>query len=82
MEPIQGIWFEKGRNRWRVKLSTNGQVYHRSYHHDYDDAFITWTRVKRELMLPRPEISEFEALSLIARFLRQPLPGAGRRVTS
>lgn len=79
MEPIQGIWFEKGRNRWRVKIFKDGKLFHRSYHYEYEAAFETWSKAKRQLTLPRSDLAELESISAISQFLRQPLPGGADR---
>ena len=77
----KGIWFEKNRNRWRVKLFCDGILFHRSYHRSYNEALSAWRKAKKCMIIPRPVIPIAEA-SLINRFLCQPLVGAGRGVTA
>jgi len=73
MDPYpKGIWFETNRKRWRVKLFCDGQLFHRSYHREYDSALIAWKQAKKQMIIPRPTIPIAEA-SLINRFLCQPL---------
>jgi len=73
MESIPGIWHEVSRNRWRVKLCKDGEIYHRSYHRSFDEAFIVWKTAKRQAMCPLSEHIARQNLTPIARFLRQPL---------
>jgi len=68
-----GIWYEKKRDRWRVKLFYNGVLVHRSYHKVYDDALNAWKIAKKKMIKPRPMLPIAEA-SLINKFLYQPLP--------
>jgi len=77
MEVVQGIWHEKARNRWRVKVFKDGELYHRSYHHDYQAALVTWTEIHKEIVNPRAASLRMQSNSVIDQFLRQPLPGAG-----
>lgn len=82
MEPApKGIWYEEKRGRWRVKLFWEGELFHRSYHHSYDEALSTWQDAKQRMKRPRIRIPIQEA-SLINRFLCQPLVGIGRGTPS
>jgi hypothetical protein len=75
----KGIWYEQKRNRWRVKLGCDGEIFHRSYHRDYAEALATWQQVKKRMIRPRPKLPLAEA-SLINKFICQPLVGAGREL--
>lgn len=72
----QGLWYEKGRDRWRVKIVRHGVLIHRSYHHDYQEALRIWNDIQNQLRQRRPRIIS-QPTSDIEKFLRQPLPGAG-----
>jgi hypothetical protein len=78
MESIPGIWHEKPRNRWRVKLCKDCEIYHLSYHHSYEEAFITWTLAKQAVAQPTSMLAARQALTPIAKFLRQPPPEGWR----
>jgi len=73
----KGIWFEKKRNRWRVKLAYDGVLLCCSYHHSYEDALTAWKTVKQGMTRPKPDIP-IHLSSDINKFLCQPLVGAGR----
>jgi hypothetical protein len=76
-EPIPGLWYEVARNRWRVKLCKDGEIYHRSYHRSYEVAYDTWKTAKKTVLQP-PDVAVMasgQALTPIAKFLRQPPPG-------
>lgn len=75
----KGIWYEKARNRWRVKLVADGILLHRSYHKYYEDAYTAWLTVKQA---PRPFQIPVPAASPINRFLCQPLIRVGRDLAS
>ena len=77
LEVPKGIWYEEARSRWRVKLFCDGELFHRSYHHSFNDALLAWKGAKRKMIRPSPVIPIQEA-SLINRFLCQPLVGASR----
>jgi len=49
MEAHRGIWFEKKRNRYRVRIYKNNVVAHRSYHTTEEEAIETYKAAKREL---------------------------------
>lgn len=68
----KGIWYEKKRRRWRVKLVFEGVLLHRSYHKEYADALAAWVKTKKSMVRPRPLIPIPES-SLINRYLCQPL---------
>ncbi len=70
----KGIWYEKERRRWRVKLVSEGVLLHRSYHKDYVNALEAWQDTKRKMVHPRP----VPEASLINQFLCRPLVGVGR----
>jgi hypothetical protein len=72
----QGLWYEAARDRWRVKIVRSGVLIHRSYHHDYDEALRIWEDIQRDLLRSRPRLVT-QPTSDIAKFLRQPPPGAG-----
>jgi hypothetical protein len=74
---VQGLWYEQARDRWRVKIILSGELFHRSYHHDYEEAFRTWTQVQEQIRSCRTRVLPPQARSPIAKFLRQPPPGAG-----
>ncbi len=76
-EKPKGIWFEKKRNRWRVKLVHEGVLLCCNYYRSYEEALIAWTSVKNSIVRPRPHIPIQEA-SLINQFLCRPLVGASR----
>jgi hypothetical protein len=65
----KGIWYEKGRNRWRVKLVRDRVLIHRSYHREYDEALSAWTQATNNIVREVPKVSA----SLINQFLCQPL---------
>lgn len=44
--PVRGIWYEKSRDRWRVKLYRSGELIERSYHKTYELAFEAWKNAK------------------------------------
>ena len=67
----KGVWFEANRNRWRVKLFCEGQLFHRSYHRSYSNALAAWQQAKKQMIQPRPVIPLSES-SPINRFLCQP----------
>lgn len=75
MESYPGIWHEAPRNRWRVKLCKDGEIYHRSYHHSFAEALETWVLAKK--LAAQPASLTIRATTPVAKFLRQPLPGAG-----
>lgn len=77
MERPKGIWYEVKRDRWRVKLFLDGELFHRSYHREYDDALSAWQQAKKKMIRPRPIIPIKEA-SLANRFLCQPVIRIGR----
>lgn len=79
--PPQGVWYEKGRNRWRVKLFCDGVLFHRSYHRDVEAAIAAWRKAKRSMVRPKPDIP-IHLSSDINRFLCRPLPGACRITSS
>lgn len=70
MEIPRGITYERGRDRWRVKLVKQGVLLHRSYHKEYEAAYEAWLGVKTAT--PRPELVAPQP-SPINRFLCQPL---------
>lgn len=70
----KGIWYEKERRRWRVKLVSDGVLLHRSYHKNYSDALEAWQDTKRKMVYPRP----VPKASLINQFLCRPLVGSSR----
>ena len=70
----KGIWYEKERNRWRVKLVADGILLHRSYHREYSDALVAWTETKRNMVRPKLRPGP----SLINQFLCRPLVGSSR----
>jgi len=74
MDVTPGIWHEVGRNRWRVKLCKDGEIYHRSYHHSYQSALKAWTQAKQMAARPVSEVIAEQRMTPIAKFLRQPLP--------
>jgi hypothetical protein len=74
MEALPGIWHEIPRNRWRVKLCKDGEVYHRSYHHTFDEALKAWTLAKQLVAQPMNATLAKQAMSPVAKFLRQPPP--------
>ena len=41
----RGIFFEKKRNRFRVRLYKKGVVIHRSYHHSLKEALVIYNQV-------------------------------------
>ena len=56
-----GIWFEPGRNRWRVRLYNGTKVAHLSYHENEHTARVTWSQAQREKRLQaNPELSSPE----------------------
>jgi len=73
----KGIWYEKARNRWRVKLCYDGELIHRSYHKEYEAAVEAWQGAKKSMVRPKPEVP-IHLCSKINRFLCRPLPGASR----
>lgn len=74
---VQGIWYEKGRSRWRVKLVRNGELQHRSYHRSYKDALLAYKQAMKEIARrPLPKLDE-ASLTSVQKFLRQPPVGAG-----
>lgn len=70
----KGIWYEKERDRWRVKLVADGILLHRSYHREYSDALVAWQDTKNNMVRPRPRPEP----SLINQFLCRPLVGSSR----
>ena len=46
---FKGIWFEKQRTRWRVRLYYKGHIFHLSYHTDYRDAIETLVTIREQL---------------------------------
>lgn len=74
MEPLPGIWHEVARGRWRVKLCKDGEIYHRSYHHTYQEAYQAWIVAKRLSLCPMSTMVAKQALTPVAKFLRQPPP--------
>lgn len=74
MDCTPGIWHEVTRNRWRVKLCKDGEIYHRSYHRSYQEALEAWILAKQLAARPVSEIIAEQRMTPIARFLRQPLP--------
>lgn len=75
MECPKGIWYEKERNRYRVKLFFDSNLYHRSYHPTFEAAYDTWLRVKREMRKPKPKVPVHQA-SVFNRWVCSPLAGA------
>lgn len=73
MEARPGIWFEAPRNRWRVKLCRDGEIYHRSYHYNYTEALEAWTLAKHQAMQPMSATLAEQMMTPVAKFLRQPL---------
>ncbi len=73
----RGIWYEKERDRWRVKLIHEGALLHRSYHKVYDDALKAWKQAKKSIVRPKPQLPIPES-SIINQFLCRPLPGSSR----
>jgi hypothetical protein len=73
----KGIWYEEKRKRWRVKLVADGVLLCCTYHRDYADALVAWTKVKKSIVRPKPEIP-IPLSSDINKFLCQPLVGAAR----
>jgi len=71
LEVPKGIWYEETRNRWRVKLFCDGELFHRSYHHTFNEALLVWRAEKKKMIVPRPVIPIQEA-SLVNKFLCQP----------
>jgi hypothetical protein len=55
-EAPKGIWYEKKRNRWRVKLACDGVLLCCTYHHSYDAALDAWKETKRNMVRPKPDI--------------------------
>lgn len=51
--PIKGIWYEAPRKRWRVKLSFRGEIFTRSYHASFEDAYAAWLDAKRQIKKAR-----------------------------
>ena len=72
MESVPGIWYESPRHRWRVKLCKDGEIYHRSYHHSFDEALVAWTLAKRNAAQPASMLAAQQALTPVALFIRQP----------
>ncbi len=73
----KGIWYEKARDRWRVKLVHDGVLLHRNYYKTYELAYDAWLDTKKKMVRPKPLIPIPES-SLINRFLCQPRYGASR----
>ena len=73
----KGIWYEKKRNRWRVKLACDGVLLCCTYHHSYAEALIAWKNIKRNMVRPKPDIP-IHLSSDINRFLCLPLVGESR----
>ena len=73
VDSIPGIWHEVPRNRWRVKLCKDGEIYHRSYHHSYEEALLVWLEAKRQAMRPLSERIAHQKMTPVVRFLRQPV---------
>lgn len=72
----KGIWFEAKRNRWRVKLFSDGVLVHRSYHHSYEAAHSTWKAEKLKIrQSQRIRVPVHEA-TLFNRWACRPLVGA------
>lgn len=71
---VPGIWFEKNRNRWRVKIVRNKAILHRSYHSSYEEAYEVWLEVKKEIRQSTPLCIKGRELTVIERFLYQPTP--------
>lgn len=42
-----GLWYEAARNRWRVRLYKQRQLYHLSYHTDYTEALSALHHARR-----------------------------------
>jgi hypothetical protein len=78
MESIPGIWHELPRNRWRVKLCKDGEIYHRSYHCDFESAYMAWFLAKQEAAQPASVLLARQTSTPIAKFLRQPPPEGWR----
>lgn len=49
-----GIYFDKQRNRWRVRLYKQREVVHLSYHPNYQQALATWELAIKERTLYEP----------------------------
>lgn len=69
-DPPKGVWYEKARDRWRVKVIRDRVTVHQSYHKDYQVALSTWLQVQREI---KTTIIPVPRASLINKFLCQPL---------
>jgi hypothetical protein len=67
----KGVWYEKRRDRWRVKLFCDGVLFHRSYHRQFNDALAAWQSAKKQMIRPRPIVPLSES-SIQNRFLCQP----------
>lgn len=70
----QGIWYEKARDRWRVKLVQDKVLLHRKYYKTYEEALEVWKAVKKEHRIRPNLVIPIKEASLINRFLCQPLP--------
>jgi hypothetical protein len=42
----RGVWFERNRNRYRVRIYKNKQVFHISYHRTLGEALSIFNRIK------------------------------------
>lgn len=71
MKSVPGLWYEASRDRWRVLIRRDGDVYHRSYHRDYDEALTKWTQVMHELKMSMPRKRGMD-MSAVGQFLRLP----------
>ena len=47
-ETTTGIYYDRQRNRWRVRLYKQREVVHLSYHPNYQAAYTTWELALKE----------------------------------
>jgi len=72
-EKIPGIWYEAGRDRWRVKIVRDRKLLQRSYHKTYEEALTTWTEVQKNYRSKLTLDLPLQDASLVHQFICQPL---------
>jgi len=68
----KGIWYEKKRDRYRVRLYRDGELLERSYHRSYEAALAAWERAQSA---SKPNLEKQEAA--LRRFLYPPKTYSG-----
>ena len=66
MDNIRGLYYDKERKKWRLRLYKNGAPWHLSYHVSKEDAIDTYLALKK----PDPKTQNPTALLDLAYRLR------------